>query len=51
MRDSYLYPNSSVLVNKLGIKAQELLEYVGADYVVLRLRELTETPLPGKFAD
>ena len=49
MRDIYLYSDVAVLKNKLGIKNQEELDGAEADYCAMRLRELAETPLPGKY--
>ena len=49
MRDPYLWDDSSVLRNKLGIYTQELLDEAEADYVVLRLRELALDTLPGDY--
>jgi cell filamentation protein len=40
--DKYTYPDSSILVNKLSIREQELLERLEFDYVALRSIELTE---------
>jgi cell filamentation protein len=49
MRDPYLYDNSSVLKNKLGIKDQDLLDSAEADYVVFRLKEIALNKLPGDY--
>ncbi|MCR4990348.1 MAG: Fic family protein [Lachnospiraceae bacterium] len=49
MRDPYLYDNSSVLINKLGIKNQEVLEGAEADYVSLRLKDVALHPLMGDY--
>jgi len=49
MRDPYLYENSSVLKNKLGIKTHEELENAEADYVVFRLKDLALNPMKGKY--
>ena len=49
MRDPYLYENSSVLKNKLGIKDQALLDEAEADYVVYRLKEIALNKLPGDY--
>ncbi len=48
MRDIYLYDDCPVLINKLGIKEQKLLDDAEADYVSYRLRELAIHPLKGK---
>ncbi len=47
MRDIYLYDDCPVLINKLGIKEQKLLDDAEADYVSYRLRELAIHPLTG----
>ena len=49
MRDPYLYENSSVLINKLDIKDQALLDAAEADYVVFRLKEIALNKLPGDY--
>lgn len=49
MRDPYLYENSEVLKNKLGIRTQDGLNDAEADYVVYRLKELAMNPLPGRY--
>ena len=49
--DPYLYPNSSVLINRFNIHDLDVLEEVEANYVSLRLRELIVRPLPGNFDD
>ena len=49
MRDPYLYEGSSVLINKLGIKNQEMLDAAEADYVVFRLKEIALNKLPGDY--
>lgn len=49
MRDPYLYRDVDVLKNKLGIKAQDLLNDAEADYVVYRLKNLALNPLHGDY--
>lgn len=49
MRDPYLYDDVPVLKNKLGIKAQEILDSAEADYVVYRLKEIALNKLPGDY--
>ena len=49
MRDPYLYENSSVLINKLDITDQALLDAAEADYVVFRLKEIALNKLPGDY--
>ena len=50
MRDIYLYEDCPVLINKLGIKEQKLLDDAEADYVSYRLRELAIHPLTGDYS-
>lgn len=49
MRDPYLYESVPVLVNKLNIQEQQLLDEAEADYVVFRLKDLTMNPLKGDY--
>ena len=49
MRDPYLYEDSSVLINKLWIRDQELLDFAEADYVVYRLKEIALNKLEGDY--
>ncbi len=49
MRDPYLYEDSDVLINKLGIRDQELLDSAEADYVVYRLKEIALNKLEGDY--
>lgn len=49
MVDPYFYPETEILINKFNIREQKLLNDAEADYVSLRLRELAENPLPGKY--
>lgn len=47
--DHYIDPESGVLKNRLGITDQALLEAAEADFVAERSRELSQTPLAGRF--
>jgi fido (protein-threonine AMPylation protein) len=47
--DSYTYPDSDVLKNKAGLHAQSALDAFEADTTAIRLLELSEYPIPGKF--
>jgi cell filamentation protein len=49
MHDPYLYEDVPVLINKLGIKDQKLLDNAEADYVVYRLKDLALNPLSGDY--
>lgn len=49
MRDPYLYPDSDVLMNKLNIRNQSELDEAEADFVVFRLKEVAQNPLPGDY--
>lgn len=49
MRDFYLYPNSDVLINKLGIQDAEMLKEAEANYTSYRLKELALNGLPGTY--
>jgi cell filamentation protein len=49
MHDPYLYKDVPVLINKLGIKDQKLLDNAEADYVVYRLKDLALNPLSGDY--
>ncbi len=49
MRDAYLYEDCDVLKNLLGIKDKKLLDEAEAEYVVMRLKEVVFTPLPGDY--
>ncbi len=49
MRDPYLYENSNVLRNKLGLKTQEELDGAEANYVACKLRQLAIDPIPGDY--
>ena len=49
MRDPYLYADVLVLRNKLDTKEQSMLDDAEADYVVFRLKDLAQNPLPGDY--
>ncbi len=49
MRDPYLYQDTPVLKNLLGIKVQQDLDDAEADYVVYRLKDLALNPLKGNY--
>lgn len=50
MPDSkYCYPNSDVLINKLNIKDQRDLFEAEKELTAIRLRELQENPIKGRF--
>ncbi len=49
MRDPYLYEDSNVLKNILGITNQEELEGAEANYVSFRLKEIAQNPLSGDY--
>ena len=44
----YCYPNSNVLINKLGIKDKDKLSVIERKLTMLRLLELFEKPIYGK---
>ena len=45
----YCYPNSEVLINKLGIKDLDKLHTVERKLTLVRLMELLEKPINGNF--
>lgn len=45
----YCYPNSDVLVNKLGITELEKLHIIERKLTMLRLLELIDNPVKDKF--
>ena len=45
----YCYPNSNVLINKLGIKDKNKLSIIERRLTMLRLFELLKNPIQGKF--
>lgn len=47
--DHYIDPKSGVLRNRLGITDEALLEVTEADFVAERARELSQSPLEGRF--
>lgn len=49
MNDPYVYPNTDVLINKLGIKTREELNVAEADYTAVRIYQLKQEPIKGKF--
>lgn len=49
MLDRYSYPNSLVLINKLGITDYDRWKAVETAAIHQRMVELTEHPIPGRF--
>ncbi|WP_051280572.1 Fic/DOC family protein [Anaerovorax odorimutans] len=49
MKDPYVYPNTDVLINKLGTRDIEKLNNAEADFTVVRMKELDENPIKGQF--
>lgn len=49
MHDPYLTSNGKLLKNKLGVKSQRKLDDAEANYVSLRIREIYEAPIDGKY--
>jgi cell filamentation protein len=47
--DVYVYPGTEVLRNKADIQDQDLLDAFEADVTALRMLELLENPIQGKF--
>jgi hypothetical protein len=47
--DPYLYSGTMVLINKFDVRDQKKLDEIEAAYVSLRLSEIAEKPLPGKY--
>lgn len=47
--DTYCYPGSDVLKNKLGLLNQNQLDLADADYCAIRIVELNEKPIQGSF--
>ncbi len=47
--DPYVDPASGVLKNRLGLADEVMLEAAEADFVAERSRELSQTPLGGRF--
>lgn len=49
MQSKYCYPNSNVLINKLNIKDQDLLDRAERKLTGIALAELRDKPITGKF--
>jgi cell filamentation protein len=49
VKDPYLYPNSNILVNLFDEKDELRFNEIEANYTSLRLRQLVEKPISGKF--
>ena len=47
--NKYCYPNSNVLINKLNITNQKALFEAEKELTAIRLRELQENPIKGKY--
>ena len=47
--DPYLYPGTTTLINKFGIRDQKKLDEVEANYTSLRLSDLSENPMTGNY--
>ena len=47
--DPYLYPGTTTLINKFGIRDQEKLDEIEANYTSLRLSDLSENPMAGNY--
>lgn len=45
----YCYPDSDVLINKLGVRDQEVLSSLERRLTMLRIMDLVKTPLGGNF--
>lgn len=45
----YCYPNSNVLINKLNITDDKTLFEAEKELTAIRLRELQEHPIEGRF--
>ena len=45
----YCYPNSDVLKNKIGIQDMEKLQRLERRLTMLRILELVDKPIQGKF--
>ena len=45
----YCYPDSDVLINKLGVRDQEALSALERRLTMLRIMDLVKTPLGGNF--
>ena len=49
MKDHYLYPQTTTLVNLFGEQNEQHLDEIEAAYTGLRLRQLIENPIDGSF--
>ena len=49
MRDPYLYDGETILINKLDIHDQNMLNDAEADFVTYRLKDLSLNPLRGNY--
>jgi cell filamentation protein len=49
MKDSYLYPNSDVLINRFDERNEQRLAEIEAVYTAFRLRQLCDEPHVGLF--
>ena len=49
MDSKYCYPNTNVLINKLGIRNQDKLCAIESKLTMLRIMELIDHPISGKF--
>lgn len=49
MRDLYLYENTDILKNKFNIRNKDILEQMETDFTTLRLKQVIENPLNGKY--
>lgn len=51
MRDPYVYPypHDNVLQNKFSVKDKETFDAMEGDFAALRIREMQERPVQGKF--
>lgn len=47
--DTYTYPGSDVLVNQAGLREQAALDAFEADVTAVRLLQLSEQPIAGRF--
>lgn len=47
--EAYLYPGTTVLRNKAELKEQDSLDAFEADITAIRILELTEVPIKGRF--
>ena len=49
MKDPYLYPQTTTLINRFDEQDEQRLDEIEADYTGLRLRQLIENPINGSF--